>query len=136
MKTKILIGSLIVAVIFGICLWSVLTKPALAQGVKTVVVEKISTSLAMSNGDGQGKYRITLGCNLLLDGAEQDLEVGQEYLFIKSVDYAMGGSVPGVYQDFEDVFQAEIDEWVAEQAIYNHAQLNTVVSTLQSNLAW
>jgi len=103
-------------------------KAALAQ-VKTIEVNKVSVSLTSSNQQGQGNFSVTLECNLVLDGTP-------DYTFTVSEDYAIGASLTALYQRFEDSMQAIADQYVAEQAVYDAAQLDTIVSTLESNLSW
>lgn len=124
---NLLIGILVVALV-GLSLWTTLTKPAIAQ-TKTVSVNKVSARLVSSNGEGQGKYVITLQCALNIDGSSK-------YTFSVSEDYLMGDSISDVYQKFEDAMQVKIDRYVAEQKIYNHIQLGAITTALSSNLSW
>ena len=123
---NLLIG--IVIALVGVLLWTTLTKPAIAQ-TKTVVVNKVSARLVSSNGEGQGKYSITLQCVLNIDGSP-------EYMFNISQDYLMGDSISDVYQKFNDAMQKKIDKYKAEQKIYNHTQLDAIATALSGNLSW
>lgn len=135
MKRKVFVtsgimsGVLILALIaFSITTWLVSVREAQAQ-VKTVSVNKIAASLVSSNDSGAGKYTITLQCSL-------DLDATPEYQFSITQDYLIGDSVSALYGDFLADMQAEIDKYTAEQSIYDHAQLDTIVTNLEAGLSW
>jgi hypothetical protein len=48
--------------------------------------------------------------------------------------YRTGQSIPEVMNFFQVEMQASIDKYNEETAIFNHTQLDTVVTTLQNNL--
>ena len=52
-----------------------------------------------------------------------------------SVEYRTGDAPQGLAVQFQSKMQKIIDDYKAEQVIYNHAQLNAMVAWLNSNIA-
>lgn len=122
----VIIACFVIFVLFSYFdLW---TWQATAQA-KTINVEKVSVVLVSDNGQGQGQYSITLQCQLLVDGTP-------EYTFNITKYYQMGTAPSALYNAFYDAMDKVIDKYNDEQVIYNHAQLDSVVSNLESNLSW
>ena len=117
-------------ILFGLLIFvdCMTSREAIAQ-VNTINITKTSVSLVSENGQGQGQYSITLQCELLTDDSPV-------YTFSITKDYEMGSAPSALYTAFYNAMQAEIDKYEDEQAIYNHSQLDTVVTTLESNLTW
>jgi len=88
----------------------------------TIQITKKSVKLVQSK-----LYSITLNM-LYLDGAIEILNLDF------TCKYRTGENVNNIIAKFQSKMQAEIDNYKAEQVIYNAATLDTAIATLKGNL--
>ena len=125
MRAFVVICVLLVLVSVGA---SIYIQRAYAQ-TNIIDVTKISVNLSKYDGSGREVYILSLQCELLIDSVVQ-------HTFTVTKEYQSRLDLNDLAIGIRNDMQAEIDKYVDEQGIFNHAKMDQLVTYLETNLSW
>ena len=125
MRAFVVICVLLVLVSVGA---SIYIQRAYAQ-TNIIDVTKISVNLSKYDGSGREVYILSLQCELLTDSVVQ-------HTFTVTKEYQSRLDLDDLAIGIRNDMQAEIDKYVDEQGIFNHAKMDQLVTYLETNLSW
>jgi hypothetical protein len=96
-----------------------------------ITIAKSAVSVSRDDGAGHKVYAITLKC----DWTDATGTPSSGTWYVTKL-YRSGKAVSDLYAEFLADFQKEIDSYNDMKTIYDHAQLDAIVTNLQANLSY